>query len=216
MRFKIITLLCLLTVSALAEGPTYKLGPSFSVLDYKQTGVASTTQVWLSAIGEGEYALSSDWGLYGKAGLGLLPITKSGTYFNLRHLEMSLGASYQGWVVEEEGFFPSAGYHYETFINGDDFGFRNIHGLFGLLNLRLKTLPQQWIGFEMGVTVLNTDSGFSGTNNQLLVGASYSWDKFNEMISSLTLQGQLKYYSLKFGNGEVDANFYSLNILASF
>jgi len=199
-----------------AESPTFKVGPNFSVLDYKQTGVASTTQVWLGALGEGEYALSPDWGLYGKAGLGLLPISKSGTDFNLRSLEMSLGMMYQGWQIKEEGIFPSAGYRYETFINGDNFGFRNIHGPWASLDFKLQLAPKKLLDVELGASILATDSGLSTTNQELSFKVGYHLKEVHEKISLLSLEAQVKRESLKFVTGEVGAYFYSLNVLASF
>jgi hypothetical protein len=205
-----------LSTSLFAEPPIFKAGPSFSVLDYKQTGVATTTQLWLGARGEGEYALSSDWGLNGKAGLGLLPISKSGTDFNLRHLEMSLGMMYQGWRIEEEGFFPSAGYHYETFINGDNFGFRNIHGPWAALDFRFQLASKKLLDVELGASILATDSGLSTTNQELSFKLGYHLKEFHEKISLLSIEAQAKRVSLKFATGEVGAYFCSLNILASF
>jgi hypothetical protein len=218
MWLKVIALLYWVSLSgfAWAESPTYKVGPSFSVLDYKQTGLATTTQLWLGALGEGEYALSPDCGLNGKAGLGVLPISKSGTDFNLRHLEMSLGMMYQGWRIEEEGFFPSAGYQYETFINGDNFGFRNIHGPWASLDFRFQLAPKKRLGVELGASILSTDSGLSTTNQELSFRVSYHLKEVHEKISLLSLEAQVKRVSLKFVTGEVGAYFYSLNILASF
>ncbi|NBX93931.1 MAG: hypothetical protein EB078_07030 [Proteobacteria bacterium] len=196
--------------------PNLKLGPSFSVLDYKQSGTSTTAQIWTSLRTEASYNVSPSWAIQGKGNIGLFPVSKGSSLFNLRYLELGLGASYMGGTKEGEGFFPSAGYQYQTFLNGDNFGFRNVHGPCGLLSLRLQVVPKRFLQVDMGVGLMNTDVSFSGTNNELSMRASYIWEEFHEKIPVLTLQGEIKRYSLEFIAGEVGAYFYSLTLLASF
>lgn len=200
-----------------AETPaTWKLGTGLSVLDYKQTGFASTTQTWMHLKGEGSYALSESWSMDGKVGLGLLPLSKTGTSFNLRHLEMSLATSYNAFRVFDEGVFPSLGYQYQTLLNGDNYGFRNIHGPYAGLEFRIRTREKELLSIGSGYGLFQTDSSMSTTNNEFTFRASYTWKEWSEKIPTFKLQGEVKRYSLKFLSGEVGAYFYSFSALANF
>lgn len=198
------------------EPSHFQLGPSFTVMDYNQTGSKPTTQMWLGL--DGKYVIngSESWKIIALANLAALPLSKTGTPLNLRTLGGSVRSLYEGWNHEGEGVFPSFGYQYQTTINKDRFGYRNIHGPTLGAQLRFNRADKKQIGIEQSFGIFVTDSSFTLGNSELLLKIFYSLGGSEGWWSRAVFSLQASRLSLGFQDGEVGAYFYSLNLSGAF
>ena len=193
-----------------------QLGPSLTVIDYNQTGTEQTTQIWLGLEGQYQSDLSTDWKIDAIGKVGALPLSKTTSRYNLRAVSVAGQASYLGWNQSGEGIFPQLGYQYQTIINQDRFGYRNIHGPTVGLKLKFLKGEKNDLVIEQGLGLLLTDSSISLGNSELLLKLSYGFTSLESWVSQLRLSLQASRLSLSFRDGEVGAYFYSFNISGSF
>lgn len=219
MRFfvGIICFLCVTTIEASeAKTDRIQIGSSFTVMDYNQTGTPQTTQVWLGVEGRYEHELSKDWqvGLQGR--MGVLPLSITGSRYSLRNASVSTELSYSGWTQSEEGVFPRLGYQYQTILNLNNYGYRNIHGPNLGVKFKFKKSDRNQVLLEQAVGLLLTDSAITLGNSELLFRVSYVMGGMTSWMSESMISFGVSRLSLAFKDGEVGSYSYSLQFSGTF
>jgi len=196
--------------------PNFNWGIGMSLIDYSQESSSKITQLWTHLQAAGHYPLSAQLALEGRSSLGIFTLSKSGSNLGLRLFQLGTGLSVETWAQSEEGFVPTVGYQYESILNSEDLGFKNIHGPYADITYRLKTKNDHMLIMGLGYSFFATNSRLSTTNNELMFRAAYNWRKKTNKDMDLTLEGKLNRLSLRFNNGGVGVYIYEINLIKSF